>query len=302
MNKDTHKIFENIEVETILFDEPMKNHTTFQIGGNADVFFKPKTEEELKRVLQICKQNNVNIFVKGNGSNLLIREKGIRGVVIEFMENFNKIEVDGNFVIAQSGASLSEVSKFSFEQSLTGMEQVSGIPASVGGAMRMNAGAYGTEMKDIVDSVRVMDLSGEVYEFKNSEMKFGYRSSIVEEKNLIVLSAKFKLSKGNKEDILAAFRDYDYRRSSKQPLESPSAGSTFKRPEGYYASALIEEAGLKGFSNGAAQVSQKHSGFIINTGKATCEEVLGLIEKVQKIVYEKYSVNLETEVKIVGEE
>ncbi len=284
-----------------IVDEPMRNHTTFKIGGPADVLMKPKSEEEIQAIVNYCIQEDLDLMIVGNGSNLLVKDGGIRGVVIKLDKNFNAIEFEGKRVRAQAGALLSTVSKKSFKKSLTGMERVSGIPASIGGAMTMNAGAYGTEMKDIVESVRCIDHEGNIKEFSNEEMHFRYRGSRVEDEGLLVLSATFALEEDDMETIMATFEDYDHRRRSKQPLEKASAGSTFKRPEGHYASKLIDDAGLRGFSYKDAQVSEKHCGFIINNGQASYEDIQELIHRVQAIVEDKYEVKLETEVKIVGD-
>lgn len=286
---------------TCLVDEPMKNHTTFKVGGPADLLIKPSSEEEIEELVKYCKSNKLPLMIVGNGSNLLVKDSGIRGVVLKLDKNFNAIEFDGDRVIAQAGALLSTVSKKSFKKSLTGMERVSGIPASIGGAMTMNAGAYGTEMKDIVESVKCVDQDGNIRDYSNEEMHFRYRGSRVDDEKLTVISATFKLEKGDFDTIMETFEDYDHRRRSKQPLEKASAGSTFKRPEGHYASKLIDDAGLRGFAYKDAQVSDKHCGFIINNGDASYEDIQELIHRVQDIVFEKYQVRLETEVKIVGD-
>lgn len=283
-------------------DEPLKTYTTMHIGGPADILVKPESVEDVQEIIKIAKVNNIPLTILGRGSNLLIRDKGIRGIVLAFKDNFSDIEIDGNLVKAQSGALLRDVALKSFEANLTGMEAVSGIPGSIGGAIIMNAGAYGTEMKDIVKTVTAMDKNGEVFIFNNEDMDFSYRHSIAEEKGLIILETVFELSQGNPEDIKEAFEDFDYKRSSRQPLEKHSAGSTFKRPEGYFASKLIDDAGLRGFAHGEAQVSDKHTGFLINNGESTCENMLELIEQVKDVVRDKYQVELEREVKLIGEE
>ena len=283
-------------------NEAMKNQTTFKVGGPCDLLMRPKDEKEIRDIVLYCKENDIPLTLLGNGSNVLVRDKGIRGVVIKFDKNFNEISIDGEYLTAQAGALLSTASKTSFAESLEGMEGLSGIPGSVGGAIYMNAGAYGTEIKDVAYSVRCMDLDGNIHEFNNEEMDFGYRHSTVSEKDLICLTATFKLKKGNYEEIMARFKDFDYKRTSKQPLEKHSAGSTFKRPEGYFASKLIDDAGLRGYTYKRAQVSEKHCGFLINMDDATFDEVMGLITRVQDIVKEKFGVTLETEVKIIGEE
>lgn len=279
----------------------LNKYTTFNIGGPADVLVEPESEEQISMLVKFCNENELPLTFLGKGSNLLIKDKGIRGVVAVLRENFSDIKVEGNTVTAQAGASLRDTSIQSFENSLTGMEAVSGIPGSVGGAIIMNAGAYGTEMKDIVKSVKCMDKNGEITEYTNEEMDFSYRHSLASEKGYIVISATFELKEGNSPDIYAAFEEFDYKRSSRQPLDRYSAGSTFKRPEGYYASKLIDDAGLRGFTINKAQVSEKHCGFLINIDDATCENMLTLIGEVQKRIKEEFGVTLETEVKILGE-
>lgn len=283
-------------------NENLKYYTTFKIGGPADILIKPDSESQLSEVVKFCKKNSIPLTVIGKGSNLLVRDKGVRGVVIALKDNFSKIEVNGLEVTAQSGALLRNVAIASFSQNLTGMEPVSGIPGSVGGAIVMNAGAYGTEMIDIVKSVRCMDDKGNIKEYTNQEIDFSYRHSLASEKGLLVLSATFLLQKGKNQEIQDKFNEYDYKRSSKQPLEKNSAGSTFKRPEGYFASKLIADTGLRGFTVGDAQVSEKHCGFLINIENSTCENMLELIRQVQGKVFEKYNVKLEREVKLIGEE
>ena len=297
-----YKAFEEIlGKENILTDEPMSNHTTFKIGGPADFFLMPETEEQLRRVIEVSKRNNLSVFIMGNGSNLLVGDKGIRGIVISLYKKMDKIEVNGEKIYASCGAVLSRVSSAALNAELTGFEFASGIPGTVGGGIFMNAGAYGIEMKDIVESVRYMDENGEVLEAGAQLCEFGYRKSIFSSKNYIVLGATFKLQKGNKTEISEKISDFTQRRVSKQPIEKPSAGSVFKRPEGYFAGTLIEDAGLKGFSVGGAEVSKKHAGFIINKGGATAKDVLDLIKHIQTVVYEKNGVMLETEVRTVGE-
>ncbi|MFL8888490.1 UDP-N-acetylmuramate dehydrogenase [Helcococcus kunzii] len=279
----------------------LNKYTTFNIGGPADILVEPETEEQISSLVKFCNEKEIPLTVIGKGSNLLIKDKGIRGVVIALRENFSDITVDGNIVTAQAGASLRNTSIKSFENNLTGMEAVSGIPGSVGGAIIMNAGAYGAEMKDIVKSVRCMHRDGEIVEYTNEEMDFSYRHSLASENEYVVISTSFELKEGNKEEIYAAFEDFDYKRSSRQPLDRHSAGSTFKRPEGHYASKLIDDAGLRGFTIDKAQVSEKHCGFLINIDDATCENMLTLIKEVQKRIKDDFGVTLETEVKIIGE-
>lgn len=282
-------------------NEILKDYTTFKIGGKADILIKPASECQISELVKFCNLNDVPITIIGKGSNLLIRDKGVRGVVVALRENFSQIKVNGLEITAQAGALLRNVAIESFSQNLTGMEPISGIPGSIGGAIIMNAGAYGSEMIDIVKSVRCMDKNGVIREYSNEEMDFSYRHSLASEKGLLVISATFRLEKGKNEEIQEKFKEFDFKRSSKQPLEKNSAGSTFKRPEGYFASKLIDDAGLRGFTVGEAQVSEKHCGFLINIENSTCENMLELIAQVQEKVYEKYNVKLEREVKLIGE-
>jgi len=284
----------------VRYDEPLKNHTTFKIGGNCIALIEPKEVSDIVEAVKICKENNIKFFVIGNGSNLLVPDDGYNGVIIKLKSEFSTIKVEGEYLIVNSGLKLSEVYTVAYENSLTGFEFASGIPGTIGGAIFMNAGAYGGEMKDIVESVEVLDLDNfELRELKNEELEFSYRKSIIQRKNYIVTTIKLKLKKGNKEEINAVYEDLRDRRNSKQPLNFGSAGSTFKRPEGHFASKLIEDAGLKGYHINDAWVSEKHSGFIVNKGNASYKEVMELIEYVQKVVFEKFGVKLETEVRIL---
>ena len=284
----------------VRYDEPLKNHTTFKIGGNCIALIEPREVSDIVETIKICRENNIKFFVIGNGSNLLVPDEGYNGVIINLKGEFSTIQVKGEYLIVNSGAKLSEVYTVAYENSLTGFEFASGIPGTIGGAIYMNAGAYGGEMKDIVESVEVLDLDNfELRELKNEELEFSYRKSIIQRKNYIVTTIKLKLQKGNKEEINAVYEDLRERRNSKQPLNFGSAGSTFKRPEGHFASKLIEDAGLKGYHINDAWVSEKHSGFVVNKGNASYKEVMELIEYVQKVVFEKFGVKLETEVRIL---
>ncbi|MFT4444428.1 UDP-N-acetylmuramate dehydrogenase [Parvimonas sp. G1967] len=284
----------------VRYEEPLKNHTTFKIGGNCIALIEPREVSDIVEAIKICRENNIKFFVIGNGSNLLVPDEGYNGVIIKLKSEFSMIKVEGESLIVKSGAKLSEVYPVAYENSLTGFEFASGIPGTIGGAIYMNAGAYGGEMKDIVESVEVLDLDNfELKELKNEDLDFSYRKSIIQRKNYIVTSIKLKLKKGNKEEINAVYEDLRDRRNSKQPLNFGSAGSTFKRPEGHFASKLIEDAGLKGYHINDAWVSEKHSGFIVNKGNASFKEVMELIEYVQKVVFEKFGVKLETEVRIL---
>lgn len=284
----------------VRYDEPLKNHTTFKIGGNCIALIEPREVSDIVETIKICRENSIKFFVIGNGSNLLVPDEGYNGVIIKLKSEFSTIQVEGEYLIVNSGAKLSEVYTVAYENSLTGFEFASGIPGTIGGAIYMNAGAYGGEMKDIVESVQVLDLDNfELRELKNEELEFSYRKSIIQRKNYIVTTIKLKLQKGNKEEINAVYEDLRERRNSKQPLNFGSAGSTFKRPEGHFASKLIEDAGLKGYHINDAWVSEKHSGFVVNKGNASYKEVMELIEYVQKVVFEKFGVKLETEVRIL---
>lgn len=284
----------------VRYEEPLKNHTTFKIGGNCIALIEPREVSDIVEAIKICRENNIKFFVIGNGSNLLVPDEGYNGVIIKLKSEFSMIKVEGESLIVKSGAKLSEVYPVTYENSLTGFEFASGIPGTIGGAIYMNAGAYGGEMKDIVESVEVLDLDNfELKELKNEDLDFSYRKSIIQRKNYIITSIKLKLKKGNKEEINAVYEDLRDRRNSKQPLNFGSAGSTFKRPEGHFASKLIEDAGLKGYHINDAWVSEKHSGFIVNKGNASFKEVMELIEYVQKVVFEKFGVKLETEVRIL---
>lgn len=287
--------------DNVYLQEDMSRHTTFRIGGPADYYLRPHSVEELRRILHICKTEGLPFFILGNGSNLLVSDKGYRGVVIQLWKNMSDIEVDGDTIRAKSGALLSKIAAVALENGLAGFEFASGIPGTLGGAVVMNAGAYGGEMKDVLSEVTVMDTEGNVMVLERSELKLGYRTSIVKEKGYIVLEAVLKLTRGEASHISGLMEDYRERRTSKQPLNMPSAGSTFKRPEGYFAGKLIMDSGLRGFSVGGAQISEKHCGFVVNTGEATAEDVRNLISEVQRRVEEKFGVRLEPEVKFLGE-
>lgn len=297
-----HSLFIDKNIGTVLFDEPMKNHTSFKIGGPADVMIIPGSEEQLLNAVRLCREHGIQSYIMGNGSNLLVRDGGMRGAVIKISEGLNKIEVQGNNIYCEAGALLTGVSRTALANSLTGFEFANGIPGSIGGAITMNAGAYGGEMKDVVTKVRAIDMSSNIVEYTNEEMNFRYRGSKVVDENLIVLSVEVGLKPGNYEEIDATIKDLTYKRTSKQPLELPSAGSTFKRPVGYFAGKLIEDSGLRGLRLGGAQISEKHCGFVVNIDNATCKDVLQLISVVQKTVRDNFDVELDTEIKIIGED
>ncbi|CEJ72301.1 UDP-N-acetylenolpyruvoylglucosamine reductase [[Clostridium] sordellii] len=304
MNKEfIYKNLLNIlDKEGIYLNEPMKNHISFKVGGPADFLLKPKTEDEIKKLIEFLKNENIPYIVIGNGSNLLVKDGGIRGVVIKIADNFNKFEIEDTKVIAQSGALLSFMGKAILNKSLTGFEFAAGIPGTLGGAIAMNAGAYGGEMKDIVKSVRLMDSKGNIIELSNKEMEFEYRRSLISKSEYIVLSAIIELKEGNFDEIKGYMKELTKSRVTKQPLNLPSAGSTFKRPEGHFAAKLIEDSGLKGLTLGGARVSEKHSGFVVNIGDAKAKDIIELINVVKSTVYSKFGVMLEEEVKILGDE
>lgn len=282
-------------------NEPMSRHTTFRIGGPADYYVTPHSKEEIRDVIQACRQAQIPYYILGNGSNLLVGDKGYRGAVIQIFKNFSDIQVEGLEIRAKAGALLSRIAKTAMTNGLTGMEFAAGIPGTLGGAVVMNAGAYGGEMKDILKEAVVLTENGEFLTLTAEELELGYRTSVIAKKRYFVLEAKLALRKGASEEIQAIMEDLHGRRVSKQPLEYPSAGSTFKRPAGYFAGKLIMEAGLRGFSVGDAQVSEKHCGFVINKGRATAEDVRNLMDEVIRKVQEASGVTLEPEVKMLGE-
>lgn len=288
------------DVAEVRWNEPLATHTTFRIGGPCEAMVFPQTPEALAEVVRVCREENINVFVLGKGSNILVSDQGIRGVVIN-TERLERLLIEGDVVTASAGLSLIDVSKAVAELGLTGLEFASGIPGSIGGACYMNAGAYGGEMKDVITSVTVLDEAGQIHNISASDMRFSYRHSRLKDEPLICLSVTMQLARGNKCDILATIAELSERRSSKQPLELASAGSTFKRPTGYYAGPLIIDAGMQGYSVGGAQVSTKHAGFLVNTGGATADDVIRLIHEVQVAVLRKFGVRLETEVRFIGE-
>ena len=285
----------------VLANEPMASHTTFRIGGPADYFVMPETVEELRDILALCKEEGLPYFILGNGSNLLVGDKGFRGVVIQLYKNFDGLSIEGTKVTAKSGAMLIRVAKEAGKAGLTGLEFASGIPGTIGGAMVMNAGAYGGEMKDVVTAVTVLTKDGDIKTLTGSEMNFRYRGSVVEDEGYIVLETVMELKEGNLEEIQARIDELSLQRRTKQPIEYPSAGSTFKRPEGYFAGKLIQDTNLRGYQVGGAQVSEKHCGFVINAGGATAADVMQLMQDVSDKVNAQFGVTLEPEVKRIGE-
>lgn len=302
IKKTADALLEKLSPEIIYIDEPMNKHTSFKIGGPADVLVMPESIEDVCRVMEICKEHACPFHIVGNGSNLLVGDDGIRGVVLKLSENFSSVSIDGGKVHAQSGILLSKLSNKVIEQSLGGFEFASGIPGTIGGAVFMNAGAYGGEMKDVVREVTVLTREGEVRTLSNEELEFGYRRSAIQRNKHIVLEVSLELNEKPYEDIKSIIDDLTEKRTTKQPLSMPSAGSTFKRPEGYYAGKLIDDAGLRGLRYGDAQVSEKHCGFIVNRGNATSADVLKLISLVQKVVLDTFGVELEPEVRLFGKE
>ncbi|OOB80408.1 MAG: UDP-N-acetylenolpyruvoylglucosamine reductase [Epulopiscium sp. Nuni2H_MBin003] len=287
-------------VSDVKLDEPLSKHTSFRIGGNAQIFVSPTSFEALQAIVNICLQHNVLYYILGNGSNVLVSDKGFDGVIISVYKNLSSISVNGNKITAQAGALLSKIAKQAEEASLGGFEFAHGIPGTLGGAVTMNAGAYDGEMKDVLESVVVLTLDGEIKSLPAAELELGYRTSIIPSEKYIVLEATISLATKPQNEITEKMKDFANRRREKQPLNYPSAGSTFKRPTGHFAGKLIMDSGFAGYTVGGAQVSSKHCGFVINAGNATCEDVLNLIEQVQQKVLQDYQVQLETEIKLIG--
>lgn len=289
------------EADKIHIDEPMKNHTSFRVGGPADILVTPETAEDVVKLVKACREHNVPYIIIGNGSNLLIKDGGVRGVVVK-LDRMNKIKIDGDRITAESGVKLSDLCGAAMAQELAGLEFACGIPGSVGGGAAMNAGAYNGEISNVIETALCIDKEGNVRKLGRDELEMGYRTSAILKRGYTVVEVTFKLQKGEKDKIGSRIVDLNKRRSEGQPLEFPSAGSTFKRPEGHFAAKLIEDTGLKGLRVGGAEVSVKHSGFIINKKEASAKDILDLIALVQKQVREAYNVELHTEVRIIGED
>ena len=287
--------------EKVRINEPMNRHTTFRIGGPADYFLLPSSSEEVKGILEICKEESLQYFILGNGSNLLVSDEGYRGVIIQLYRNYGGLTVEGTEIRAGAGVLLSQIAAAARNESLTGFEFAGGIPGTLGGAVVMNAGAYGGELKDVLKEAVVMDREGNIFTVPVEKLAMGYRTSLVKTAGYLVLEVVISLKKGSQEEIRDTMKDLADRRISKQPLEYPSAGSTFKRPEGYFAGKLIMDAGLRGYQVGGAQVSEKHCGFVINKGNATAADVCRLMADVQAKVHEQFGVTLEPEVKFLGD-
>lgn len=277
----------------------MGKHCTFRCGGNADLYVMPGSIEELSSVVKACRKNDYPFMVIGNGSNILVKDQGYKGAIIEVNNRINSVDVIGDEIVADAGAKLSSVAMVAYENDLAGFEFAHGIPGNVGGAVVMNAGAYGGEIKDVIKWAKVLTEDGEVVTLNAEELELGYRTSIVQKKNMIVLQMCIKLDLGSQEEIALIMQMFMQKRRAKQPLEYPSAGSTFKRPEGYFAGKLIEDAGLRGYQVGGAMVSEKHCGFVINYDNATATDILQLMDDVKATVKEQFDVELEPEVKII---
>ena len=292
-----------IPTTRIYMNEPMKKYTSFKVGGNADILVKVKDIKELMHAVKTANRYNQMVTVIGNGSNILVKDNGIRGIVIKI--EFDEINIDKQkdfaIVTVGAGVKLARLAQDLLSNEITGFEFASGIPGTIGGAIRMNAGAHGKEIKDILQSVTVCDYKGNIKELENKDLKFTYRSSILKNEKYIVLEANFILAKGKKEEIKQKMEEYKKYRIEKQPLEYPSAGSTFKRGENYITAKLIDECGLKGYKIGGAQVSEKHAGFIINKGNATATDIIQLIEHIEKTIYDKYREKINLEVEVLGE-
>ncbi|WP_339170034.1 UDP-N-acetylmuramate dehydrogenase [Paenibacillus sp. FSL R5-0341] len=294
-------IFEHqIPLEKVKFNEPLKNHTFIKIGGNADILIHPTTIDEITKIVEIANIHQLPLTVIGKGSNVIIKDGGIRGVTIS-LSHFDQIKVNEDSMIAQSGVDIIDVSRLALEHSLTGLEFACGIPGSTGGALYMNAGAYGGQIADVVERATVITKDGTVLEIPREEMRFGYRNSLFKMDHYIILEAEFGLKKGNKDDIAGKMKELTFLRESKQPLEYPSCGSVFKRPEGHFAGKLIQDCNLQGTRIGGAEISMKHAGFIVNVEHATAQDYMDLIQFIQKKVYDTFQVELETEVIFLGE-
>ena len=285
----------------LLENESMAKHTTFRVGGNADMYVSVKSVRELSSLIKLARETDTPFLVIGNGSNILVKDKGIRGLVIEIGSGMSDFELKGNKIYAQAGVLISKLASLALNNSLSGMEEISGIPGTLGGGIYMNAGAYGGELKNIIKTVTYIDEYGEEKTVTADECGFGYRKSIFTNGGKYIVSAVLELEEGDKTEISEKMADYAKRRREKQPLSLPSAGSTFKRPEGYFAGALIQESGLKGYKSGGAMISDLHAGFVVNYDNATSQDILDVIKHTQETVLDKFGVMLETEVKIIGE-
>lgn len=294
----------NISKEKIKYNEPMSKHTSFKIGGPAQCFINAENVEEIKQICKVASKNDINLTIIGNGSNLLVTDNGINGIVVKV--NIKKFELefsnDDVSLIVGAGNKLGEIAQKLLRNEITGFEFAAGIPGTIGGAVRMNAGAYGKEMKDIVETVKYMDYDGNIYEKSNKDLEFEYRKSMFAKNKFIILEAKLKLQKGNAQDIKNKMLEFEQSRKEKQPLEFPSAGSTFKRGTDFITAKLIDDAGLKGYRVGGAMVSTKHAGFVVNENNATAQDVLNLVKHIKQEVYKKFNKKIELEIQVIGEE
>ena len=295
------KLEEIVGKDKIKYNEKMSKYTTMKVGGPCDCIIFPDEISKIKDAIDFCKNKKIAFYVIGNGSNLLVKDEGIQGVVIKLGHRFGKIEIDGEYILAYAGATMPALSQLAKKNSLKGLEFACGIPGTVGGGVKMNAGAYGSQISDVLYEVTYMDEKEEIKTIKNKDCSFGYRKSIFTiNSNYVILSAKFKLKKGDIDEIENKMKENSIARRTKQPLEYPNFGSVFKRPEGYFVGKLVDDAGLRGYKIGGAQVSTKHTGFIVNVDNATCKDVLDLIGYVQTTVYNKFNVKLTPEVIIIG--
>jgi len=288
--------------ENVFVDEPMKNHTSFKVGGPADILVTPKNTADVCRIVKLLKNEGVPFFIMGNGTNLVVRDKGIRGVVIKLLDNFSRYTVKGDVIEAEAGILISKLSRIAMEHGLTGLEFAEGIPGTLGGAIAMNAGAYNGEIRDVAERTEYMDMNGDIQTVCGSEHQFGKRTSFIQTRGGVVLKTELRLKKGSVDEIKALMDEFKRRRKETQPLELPSAGSVFKRPEGYYTGKLVQDCGLRGYRIGGAEVSTKHCGFIVNIDNAKAEDIINLIKHIQYTVKDRFGVDLQTEVKIIGEE
>lgn len=301
MNVDYTNIEKYIDSSKVKYNEPMSKYTTMKIGGNADVLVTPENIDDVINTIGFAKENNIPVTIVGNGSKLLVLDKGIRGIVIKFGSKFSNIQITDDTIVVDAGVTLPRLAILAKDNSLSGLEFASGIPGNVGGAVYMNAGAYGSEMANVIEEVTYLDEYLNIKTITNKKCNFGYRKSIFRENNYVILSTKLKLTKGNKEEIEALMKQNNESRRTKQPLEYPNAGSIFKRPEGYFVGKIIDDLGLKGYQIGDAQISTKHSGFIVNKGNATAKDVVSLINYIKEKVQEAYGVLLEEEIIVLGE-
>lgn len=295
------KLEDILDSNNIRYDESMKKHTTMKVGGNAKILVEPTKIEQIIDIINFAKENNMKYYIIGNGSNLVVADEGIDGIVIKLSSKFAEIRVEKEEIYTTAGVSMPYTAIIAKNNSLSGFEFAAGIPGTIGGGIKMNAGAYGGELSNVVKSITYLDEDGKIKTIDSIEAKFGYRDSIFKRNNnLVVLSAVFKLKKGDKAEIEKIMKENNESRKAKQPIEMPNAGSVFKRPVGHYVGPMIIECGMQGFSIGGAEVSKKHAGFIVNTGNATCNDIVDLIEEIKKKVYDKFQVELETEIQFIG--